>query len=494
MIHAPPRLRHATFHSFLRSLIPAAFLLAGAAAPPDPTPITIDGDLSDWPPNVAAIADADYLYIRTSVDGPSRTLQAMQDRTLELWIDADSSSATGAREPAPRAAAALGVDLEVRFSPLTDGKIGNGVAVSVPITGGERVKLGHADAGVVFLPTYAAHEYEIRLSRRAKEVPGGLAGGALAGEGHATLMLVMLDGAGKVKGWSDPFGVDLPAASGARPRTVLPTPAKGADELRVMTWNVLKSAPMSKPAPFARTIKALAPDIILFQEWAEGDQSAIEGWLSEQVGGDWHVLKSADGDVAIASRYSLSAVGPERIRLEEGQGARPVRFVAAMVATPLGQVIAGTAHLKCCGYIDSDEDVRRLAEAGAINQAMKSAFSGAAGAAGLRVIGGDMNLVGSRPPLDALRAGLDVDGSDLDVVDAMVWGQRAMYTWSDATNDFSPGRLDYLMVSDQGAEVVRSFVFDPTVLSDSALIGLGLEPGAAGASDHLPVVMDIKGR
>lgn len=461
-----------------------------AAAPPSSgqVRITLDGDIGEWPANVAAIADGDFLYVRTSIDGPERTLQAMGDRTLELWIDADSSAATGMKESKPRAAAGLGVDLEIRFSPLRDGKIGNGVGVTVPLSGGKRVKLGHADAGVMFLPTYAAHDYEIRLSRHMAEVPGGMVGGALSGEGRATLMLVIMDRAGTVKGWSDPFSVELPKRSGARPRTVMPLPARERDEVRVMTWNILKSAPMRTPGPFARTIRAVDPDILLLQEWAEGDGAEIEAWLNANVGGEWQVVKSRDGDVAVASRHAVEPVGVDRIRLEDG---KPVRFVAARVSTPIGPVIAGSAHLKCCGSIGSDEDVRRLAEAGAINGVMKGVFDRMDG---LRVIGGDMNLVGSRPPLDALRSGLDWDGSDLDLVDAMVWGDRAAYTWSDAGNEFSPGRLDYLVVGKSAAEAVRSFVVDLSLLSDSALLAMGLERGDQGASDHLPVVVDLRPR
>jgi exonuclease III len=472
----------------MRPSLALTLLLAVAA---HAQPITLDGEFSDWPADTGAIADGDYVYVRTAIDGPARTLQDMGDRTLELWIDVDSSTATGATEPAPRAAAALGVDLEVRFSPRAADSIESGVAVAVPLPGGDRLRLGHADAGVMFLPTYASPEYEIRISRHTREVPGGPKGGALAGTGRATIMLALLDARGGVKGWSDPFTVDLPAVSGATPRTDRIPPSKGEGELRVMTWNILKSAPSRNPSPFARTIKALAPDIILFQEWGEADRDQIGAWLGEHIGGEWNVVKSADGDVAIASTSPLNAVGPARIR--SGDDQHPVRFVAATAATPIGPVIAATAHLKCCGSIGSDEDARRLAEGAAINEAMRSAFSEGAGAAVMRVMGGDMNLVGSRPPLDILRAGLDADGSDLDVVDAMVWGDRALYTWSDASNGFSPGRLDYLTAGAAALEVVRSFVLDASILSDSALRDLGLEPGEV-ASDHLPVVVDVRPR
>ncbi len=195
-MNTPPADRRFCFPRNASAIAGLALVLASGcsgqaerSAPPEvaapsetgPVRITLDGDIGEWPAGMAAEADGDYLYIRTSVDGPERTLQAMGDRTLELWIDADSDPATGVKEAKPRAAGGLGVDLEVRFSPLKDGTIGDGVAVSVPVSGGERVRLGHADAGVMFLPTYAAHDYEIRLSRHMAEVPGGIAGGVLSG-------------------------------------------------------------------------------------------------------------------------------------------------------------------------------------------------------------------------------------------------------------------------------------------------------------------------
>jgi endonuclease/exonuclease/phosphatase family metal-dependent hydrolase len=482
------------------ALLGATAWAGGAArqeAPGDPLapPIILDGDVSEWPENVAAIADGDFLYIRTSVEGPLRTLQAMQDRTLELWIDADSNARTGTSEGSPRSAAGLGVDLEVRFSPVRDGRIGNGVAVSVPAAKGERITLGHAAAGAMFLPTYAAPEYEIRLSRHMAEVPGGLVGGPLAAAGRATLMLVLRDAAGIVKGWADPFTVDLPDRSPAPPREFVPPPAKSVGEVRVMAWNIHRGEPQANPKTFGRLIRTLAPDVLLLQEWDEGGAPEIAAWLDTHVGGlaRWNVIKGPGG-VAVASPHAMNPLGPRTLTLDASEGASTVRFVAAVVGTPAGPMLTASIHLKCCGFTDSDEDRRRLAEARAINRAMSAVIAESGMELELRVLGGDFNLVGSRPPLDALRAGLDVDGSELEVVDAMVWGDRSRRTWADATNEFSPGRLDFLVVGESAVEVVRSFVVDLSVLGNPALAGLGLEPGTTDPSDHLPVVVDLRAR
>src|SRR5437867_1105168 len=56
--------------------------------------LTLDGDLSDWPANVATVADADYIYFRVTVEGQAAPLQASPE-TLELWLDADNDRKTG---------------------------------------------------------------------------------------------------------------------------------------------------------------------------------------------------------------------------------------------------------------------------------------------------------------------------------------------------------------------------------------------------------------
>ena len=67
-----------------------------------------------------------------------------------------------------------------------------------------------------------------------------------------------------------------------------------------------------------------------------------------------------------------------------------------------------------------------------------------------------------------------------------------MYTWYDAGNTYTPGRLDYLLYSDSVAEAANSFVLDTSKLSEAALARLGLDATDTAASDHLPVVLDVK--
>jgi len=155
-------------------------------------------------------------------------------------------------------------------------------------------------------------------------------------------------------------------------------------------------------------------------------------------------------------------------------------------------VQVGSMHLKSRGAKDSIEDRRRMAEARAINAAFTR--DATAAAAQRRIMSGDLNLVGSRPPLDILRAGVDADGSDLTPAAAMVHGDLAYYTWKDDKTAFSPGRLDWIVYSDSNLKEHASFVLDASRLDQSVLTALGIERGDTATADHLPVVIDLVAR
>jgi endonuclease/exonuclease/phosphatase family metal-dependent hydrolase len=170
-----------------------------------------------------------------------------------------------------------------------------------------------------------------------------------------------------------------------------------------------------------------------------------------------------------------------------------LRFVSGLVQTPQGPLAVGSTHLKCCGTKESKEDRARMAEATAIAGMLATALGQGPGSQAWGVvIGGDLNLVGSRPPLEAIAQGADLDGSELLVAEPMRLGDHAMYTWYDAGNAYTPGRLDYLLYSDAVAEAVNSFVLDTSVMSEAALARLGLDAGDTASSDHLPVVLDVR--
>lgn len=455
--------------------------------------IVIDGDISEWPTDVVAMADADYLYLRFRIAGPLTSLQSSPE-TLSILLDADDSPRTGSPISELTSASSMGIDLEIQFSPMTDsGRPAQGVAAIAIDSTGATERLSHADLDFHFAPTYASDWYEARISR----LPTGsglLPPDILRGR-SARGVLGLYDASGTITGTSEPFVVRMPpAASGPRvsDAPIPPTP-RGA--IRVVSFNVERAAPMGNPAPFIRILRALNPDILLVQEW-DSDAASIRNWFDTAFPehAPWSVA-TVPGmlGVGVVSRYPITAstadgtLGPSIERI----GGSTVRFVAAVVSTPIGDVLVGSTHLKCCGSAGSSEDVRRMAEVGLIGAAFRAM---ATRPLAMRVLGGDLNLVGSRGPIDALREGLDADGSDLAIAPAMVLGDAAHYTWSEAASPFSPGRLDFLLVGDAQARLLRSFVLDTQRLSDASLARAGLQREDSRASDHMPVVADLQRR
>jgi endonuclease/exonuclease/phosphatase family metal-dependent hydrolase len=448
--------------------------------------IVIDGRRHDWADRANPIADERYLYLPIRVEGSSDPLQAMNE-SLVLLLDVDGNATTGLRADRPRAAATLGAELMVEFSPPGAKGPKRGVGVHALDANGAWTNISHADIGLVALPTHASGWFEVRIDRRligAPKVP--LAG--MRSVGRASGMWVLYDHAGEMVGWSDPFTVSLPDSRGATYVADVALPTKKPGEVRVVSYNV-HGKMGANPEPFARMLDALDADILLLQEWNAGTGLTLETWLTANLSGgsEWRTVIGNSPDVAVAARGSVMPLGPGQILL--GDSDRPVRFVGAVVETAAGAISVASVHFKCCGSAGGVEDARRLAEAEAVNRALGLALreSGTS----MRFIGGDMNLVGSRRPIDLLRTGLDRDGTDMDVVEALVLGDASAATWSNDNGPFVPGRLDYAIVGDAGARVARSFVFDTRVLSDAALARIGLDRSDSAVSDHLPIVVDL---
>ncbi|MEQ8769378.1 MAG: endonuclease/exonuclease/phosphatase family protein [Phycisphaerales bacterium] len=437
--------------------------LGACAIDPGPTTIRVDGDVREWPAGHRAVADDEFVYVRFAVP-EARTLQASGVPT-RILIDADASGETGHAEHG------VGAELEIALSP--EGR-GFGSAVRAFDETGEASDIGHAAIDFHFAPTYAATQFEARFSRRAWAM-GGLAdaGGQMRG--------VVVSGED-----ASPFTLAVhPAGEPTVDETRVPPTAAGC--VRVVSWNVLRGAPDEQPKAFGRVIKALAPDIVLVQEWDERTSDELAAWFGEHAGGAWSAATLPRSGVGVVTKHALidGPAGP----VEMGEG-WPARCVGAVVRTPMGEILCSSVHLKCCGSAGSDEDIRREAEARAIGRTLPGMFPAAT--PDTVIIGGDLNLVGSRPAIDILAETLDVDGSSLAIAEPRVLSDGSAYTWSEDDSSFTPGRLDWVLVGDQNASIERAFVLDARRLSDAALAEAGVERGDTSVSDHLPVVVDVR--
>lgn len=465
--------------------------------------VELDGAMTEWPADVAQWSDEKYLYLRVAPPEPV-TLQASAE-PLVLYLDVDGDALTGVSPPRvaqDRSSVAMGADLMVVFSPgaafpqLTDKR--TGVTAAALYRDGSMRHLSHADLDFSFSPTYAAPSYEMRISRGAL----ACATGEPVSLANVASRFVLMNAAGEAVGASD-VAVGAPGVPGMGAENVfgageLVRPGQG-DTLRIVSWNIERGGPNTRPEPYRHVLSALAPDVVLVQEWEDATSEQLQAWFNENLpwGGPWHAITSAGWGVAVISRYPLDRLGPQR--LERPSNAPPdawrsdrdvaTRFTGAVVRTPIGAVAVASVHLKCCGSMGSPEDLARIAEA----RLIRDTFASAADERGiaLRVIAGDFNLVGSRTPLEELSAAGDADGTPMLAATPRVLGDNTYVTWSDEKSNFSPGRLDWMLVGDSALAIERSFVLDTARLGRGVLREAGLQERDSRTSDHMPIVADL---
>lgn len=452
-------------------------------------PVMVDGDIGEWPKDVVAAADPAYLYLRFSVDGEQKALQA-SDQTVTIHLDIDGDGGTGFSMLDPVDAAGMGVDLEVEFSPRNaEGNLDRGAAAYVVDRMGSRTKIPVAGLDLLFTPTHASTWYEARISRH---VATGTDTSALEAPGAWEGVITLRDAGGILRGWSDAFSADKPAASDQPPLADAILPPRPAGSIRVLNWNIHRNNPEKDSAPFTRVIELVRPDVVLLQEWEVTEPGQIARWFHEHVDSPtarWHELSGKAWGVAIVSPYPITPLIQDGVTFPHNGRDHNARVVSGVVALPVGDIVVASTHLKCCGSATSAEDATRIAEASRIASTLGAAIRD--DPTWVRVIAGDMNLVGTRTPLELISKGLDTDGSDLDVAPVRVLGDNATYTWVDWQTTFTPGRLDYVLYSGAGSRVLNVVAIDTGRLSDSALARMGLQRTDSRASDHLPIIVDV---
>lgn len=483
-------------------LVACLFLISPVGAfAQEPADLRIDGVFSDWPASFGAHADGEFLYLRFTL--PEKVTLQGAPAPVRLFLDLDDNPDT--RHAGLAQTLGLGADLVVTFSPARPGG-GRGGGVGVEGKG-EGVSVGGQSPtpgrlGLIFAPTTESSSFELRLKR-----PDGPTHAA----SESLSLRLSVDQADRGDRGSDPhqaserqsdlawqseiLRVLLPPRS-AEPRLAPALLPPLPTHLRVVSWNVLFARPMSNPAPFARIFRALDPDVVLLQEWEKVDDLSLAAWFDTHVpkSTPWHARTSSGWGVALVSRTPLERLGLAAVDRPDGAPAddfRPdqsLRVVAARTQTRLGPAVMASIHLRCCGYAGSWQDQARIAETTAIQEMLQSVFGAEKS---IRVVGGDLNLVGSRQPLEILARGLGGGGEDLQPAQAALLGDVSYHTWRDPRSRFTPGRLDWILYDPTAAREATSFVFDTRGLQPEALTRSGLEIGDSDASDHLALVLDL---
>ncbi|MEM7577135.1 MAG: alkaline phosphatase D family protein [Planctomycetota bacterium] len=453
--------------------------------------LTVDGDHRDWPSDQPALlaADDDHLYVRFTT--PDERTLARHGESVLVLLNTDGNRTTGVDS-----ALAYGTDLSLEFGLPQDDSVD-------PPLRGPRVKFHHAgaesdavttgDIGLHVQPTFASRHFELRLDRdtaAAQRVGLNQAGSVeLTVAGRDTIT-------GRLRPLMRSSAVLPEPASEPSDRQPGMIPDKPDDALRFVVWNVLWAQPRENPPPFSRIFRALDADVALLQEWDRSRyrEADIERWFTEHVdaGITWSSMVTGSGGrgsgTAVVSRYPMLAKLPPHTPVEADRWDFPARIAGAAIDTPLGRVVATSVHFKAGGFLDHPTDTRRLAEANVANRLTQGLV--AVTTPDVTVFAGDFNMNGTTRLLNAALRGLDEDQSPLTLArPAQVGDPGLVYTfgWGD-----NKRRLDYLAYSDATAEVVNGFVLDTQSMHPAALAAAGLEPDDAHASDHFPVVVDLR--
>ncbi len=462
----------------------------------EPAGDTTGGSPIDLGP-VRVTHDEQFLFLNLDL-GSAANLQVLPDgASIELWLDVDGLDATGVDEPH----AITGADAIITFSAKQGNRPRMGIGLqSTTYTPDpddpDPIRLSPYDVGLAFAPTYASKFAEIRIERGAQAATTPV---WFTGESFSAY-LRLIDSEGRVLDETTLFTHDL-TRQDSFAETARTIPASAADSVRVMNWNVERGAMLANPLPFAATFAAIEPDVVLIQELRDSQSaSMVDAWLEQHMSDDaannneWSVIVGEGGGnlrCAIASRVPITQYEALRIVPFPDRPDRQLRVAGAVAEFDGRGILFVASHLKCCGSAGSREDETRLMEVALLRDTLARAL--ADDPVDGMVIAGDLNLVGSRDPLDELAASADINGRDLIIADLLQLDGRTNATWHDSDQPFVPGRLDWLLFSGSSLGMVEGFVFDSRDLSPEILARHQMSADATMASsDHFPLVADLQ--
>lgn len=364
------------------------------------SPIQIDGSFNDWPVGTSTQEDSHFLYKRIELPTKGCLQQLPEQLVVQLG------------------------EYTLFFSPK-----GKGYGVSCKR--GEDW-ISPYEAGVVFSPTTASKEFEVRVNK-----PG--------------------------------------ADSATIPFSLAP---KG--DFRVISWNVQFGNMLEDKGRSARILKALKPDVLLLQE-LDGDDTPelLSQFLNKTLGKKWNVDATPVHGTKRHHRLRSAIATPNETEFVVEMGT--LKALYGVVTIKKNPIHFFSLHLRCCGGPTGEAEEQRQEEARAIQSVIDTLNAPSC------IIAGDWNLVGTTSPLEIVQNGT------FAIVDAFQPDGKLNATWSDVTSSFTPGRLDWMLYSPSAFSVVNSFVLDSADLATETLIANDLlQEDTAELSDHLPLVADFK--
>ena len=472
----------------MSQLITALLLVVFLQSPP-PSHV-LDGRFAEWevPPAapddgagliraVRVSDDPHHVYVQIDLDQP-RTLQWLEEE-LRLEFDLDAKARSGFNGYGGM----RGVEAVVVFSPM-DPKTGRtraGSAVYGAGQDGNAIRATVDALGVVAMPTHSGDRFEIRLDRSP------------AFRSDAFRMQCLTRNAANVQDQTPLIEYEFKTRRNTRPAEILKDPAtpKNEGEFRVVSWNGEHGALFKNSIPFARSLEALNPDIVLLQELPDKlEPGKLSNWF-DQLEGRRSWTSAVGGRslcVAVATPHPMKVVpelAPVRKLQPQGSGS-VVRATGGLIQIGKRTVLAVSVHLKCCGRLGSSEDQKRRSEVEAIHEAVRVAIERHQPDA--VVIGGDFNLVGGPGILTTLARNLAPGGGDLIVSEPLRPMGDSTTTWGRDGESFVPGRLDFILYGG-GLDSTSEDILDVEQLGPRWRRTHRIPE--IPPSDHLPIKVDL---
>lgn len=487
----------------MKKLILIILLFLSAAVPGQTERIYIDEDFNDWANvNIAhndksqdngqgdidfstlkIFNDENYIYIMIDC---GYEFNLNDNNNLALYIDTDLNESTGIKFN--------GIGAELKY--IFGNKEGE-----VLISGFDTV-INHSAIGLTCAPTVSSQKFEIAINRYSE----------ISGQNlfpNNTVKICFADGeSGDLI--PDNGGVEYSFTSGQLIEMPEYSIEKSPEtDLRILTYNIENDAFVEndKKEYFSRIINALDADIIAFQEFKDSSGSKVETVLEEMTNLSWFV-KKIGYDLVLASKFQITDY--DSIETYQGSTFTKIHSVYKLDLRPKyeSDLILFNMHPKCCS--GSSNDLKREQE---FDMVMAYFRDSRDNKTNINITNetpvcflGDMNLVGSNIQQLTLLTGDIIDnskygpdftpdwnGNDLIDLKPFATGRTMTFTSYQEESSYPPGRLDYIVYTGSVLEAVNSFVLFTPGLSDEELQKHNLQKNdALSASDHLPVVADLK--
>ncbi|MEL6626345.1 MAG: endonuclease/exonuclease/phosphatase family protein [Bacteroidota bacterium] len=423
--------------------------------------------------------DAEYLYVKFTIDEDVALGNMLVDHTIWLSIDADNNPSTGFAEQS-----GYGTELSINFN-------GHFGLYNVP---NPDVQVTLGEMGLQMAPTVTSSTFEVAIPRDLR----------LDGVNDLfstnTIRLVIHEDQGndRMPNIGEIFFYTFDNTP-VDPKTYMDLAKEDPSHLRAVAYNVLRDdawEPAGLPST-ERIIKALDGDIFCFQEsyqtTIQAAKSYLDTWLPLNNGNGWYAYKDGGGRLT-CSKWPITTTWDLN---------RKVALLIDLPASYPKDLLIINGHLSCCNNnISRQEQVDEFA-------AFVLDAKTAGGTISLPdstpiIFLGDMNLVGFSQQLETIITGniqdeatygqrgpLDWDGSDLMDVRPLHLDSQLVFTWRDLQGDgFPPGRLDFLFYTDAVMDQMKAFILQTTRMPASLLAQYQLQSNDTEISDHLPLVVD----